>query len=291
VRRVVRRRIFFGKLQLCSLIKNGKTKRNGGMETSSLARPMLARRSVRGVGSLFAFGSSSPQPLPPAQPLPHRAFAFVNAHPAFHDMDVPKVTPAGAGPIKHVRGAPVQGVAEADSEEKSAGFVAVSGKDGDLALRGYDCVSYRAPGATAPLPGDPAVEVFTENVVQGRVRYRFATSENADVFRRSHLSAHAPAFGGHCALAASRETLVPGDPLAFEIDASDGRLYLFCCDAAKRAWGKDRDALRAKACDAWRRGVAEWPEGEVDAACCAECGCCAKAAECCAKTAGAAAGA
>ena len=164
-------------------------------------------------------------------------------------------------------------------------------EDGDLALRGYDCVSYRAPGATAPLPGDPAVEVFTENVVQGRVRYRFATRENADVFRRSHLSAHAPAFGGHCALAASRETLVPGDPLAFEIDASDGRLYLFCYDAAKRAWGKDRDALRAKANDAWRRGVADWPEGEVDAACCAECGCCAKAAECCAKTAGAAAGA
>ena len=107
----------------------------------------------------------------------------------------------------------------------------------------------------------------------------------------SHLSAHAPAFGGHCALAASRETLVPGDPLAFEIDASDGRLYLFCCDAAKRAWGKDRDALRAKANDAWRRGVADWPEGEKDAACCAECGCCAKAAECCAKTAGADAGA
>ena len=206
-------------------------------------------------------------------------------------MDVPKVTPAGAGPIKPVHGAPVQGVAEADAEEKSAGFVAVSGTDGDLALRGYDCVSYRAPGATASLPGDPAVEVFTENVVQGRVRYRFATRENADVFRRSHLSAHAPAFGGHCALAASRETLVPGDPLAFEIDANDGRLYLFCCDAAKRAWGKDRDALRAKANDAWRRGVADWPEGEVDAACCAECGCCAKAAECCAKTAGAAAGA
>ena len=108
----------------------------------------------------------------------------------------PHVNPNGAGPIKVVHGQPVQGRAVADAAELKA-RVDVDGEDG-LALRGYDTVSYHVQGK--PLKGLEDWQVYTENVLQGRVRYRFATKENAELFKNSHCATYKPQFGGFCAM-------------------------------------------------------------------------------------------
>ena len=108
----------------------------------------------------------------------------------------PHVNPNGAGPIKVVHGQPVQGRAVADAAEVKA-RVDVDGEDG-LALGGYDTVSYHVQGQ--PLKGLEDCEVFTENVLQGRVRYRFATKENAELFKNSHFATYKPQYGGFCAM-------------------------------------------------------------------------------------------
>ncbi|MGB0333720.1 MAG: hypothetical protein ACPGPE_18070, partial [Planctomycetota bacterium] len=71
----------------------------------------------------------------------------------------PKVTPGDAGPVKAVRGVPVTS-ASADAAEVRASRVDVD-EEGGLALQGYDCVSYHAPGAVAPLRGLPEHVVHT----------------------------------------------------------------------------------------------------------------------------------
>lgn len=102
---------------------------------------------------------------------------------------------SGAGPIKPVHGQPVKGKAVADAAEVKA-RVDVS-EDGGLALKGYDCVNYHTEGK--PAMGKEDCEVCTENVLQGRVRYRFATKENADLFKTSHAGTYKPQYGGFCA--------------------------------------------------------------------------------------------
>lgn len=162
----------------------------------------------------------------------------------------PKVTPGGAGPVRAVRGSPVTGVASADAAEVRASRVDVD-EEGGLALQGYDCVSYHAPGAAAPLRGLPEHVVHTENVLQGRVRYQFATAENAERFRREHFSQNAPAYGGFCAEGVARGELKRADPTQWCL-ADDGRLFLFCGAEMRSAWeGKALTARRAAADAAW----------------------------------------
>lgn len=97
-----------------------------------------------------------------------------------------------------MRGTPVTGVAAADAAEAMA-RVDVNEEEEGLALAGYDCVSYHTLGSPALGKQTEDCEVFTENVLQGRVRYRFATRENAELFRRSHFAVFAPRYGGFCA--------------------------------------------------------------------------------------------
>ena len=162
----------------------------------------------------------------------------------------PKVNSGGAGPVTSVRGEPVTGVASADAAEVRASRVDVDEKDG-LALQGYDCVSYHAPGAVAPLRGIPEHVVHTENVLQGRVRYLFATAENAERFRREHVSQNAPAYGGFCAEGVARGEFKRADPNQWCV-ADDGRLFLFCCAEMRSAWeGEALTARRVAADSAW----------------------------------------
>ena len=103
----------------------------------------------------------------------------------------------GHGHIQPVRGQAVQGVAAPDAEEVMARVDVPD--DGGTALRGYDVVSYETG---APVKGDSAHEVFTENVRWGRVRYVFSSAENAAKFKAGHLHDYAPAYGGFCATGA-----------------------------------------------------------------------------------------
>ena len=156
----------------------------------------------------------------------------------------PKVNSGGAGPVTSVRGEPVTGVASADAAEVRASRVDVDEKDG-LALQGYDCVSYHAPGAVAPLRGIPEHVVHTENVLQGRVRYLFATAENAERFRREHVSqTHPPtaASAPRASRAASSSALTPTSGASQTTGASSSSAARRC--ARRGRGGVDRPSSR-----------------------------------------------
>ena len=96
----------------------------------------------------------------------------------------PVVTPDGCGPVVSVRGEPVQGKAVPDTSEVLA-WVDVK-NDGDIALSGYDPVSYHAGADRGPLMGKAVHETIIESLLQGRVRYRFASEENLAKFRADY---------------------------------------------------------------------------------------------------------
>jgi hypothetical protein len=185
------------------------------------------------------------------------------------------VTPNGAGPLKPVHGTPVQGAAMADEAEVKSGKVALS--ENDLALGGYDCMSYHVPGAKSPALGVPEHEVTTYNVVQGQVRYRFASQENAEAFKKSHFLEVTPQYGGFCAEGVTKNMLLHANPLAWSIGGEDHKLFLFCCDIAKNTWEKDFEKNRASADAAWP-ALARGEPGTEAPACCSECKCCNSAA-------------
>ena len=203
----------------------------------------------------------------------------------------------GHGHIQPVRGQAVQGVAAPDAEEVMARVDVPD--DGGTALRGYDVVSYETG---APVKGDSAHEVFTENVRWGRVRYVFSSAENAAKFKAGHLHDYAPAYGGFCATGAfsgycslsrliserdegrptlrdflilffsparnqtprpalagvSHGELWHADPTIFKI--FNGKLYIFCCPAAKAHFDNSTEPSIAAATKTWNA----WTKTPVD---------------------------
>lgn len=157
----------------------------------------------------------------------------------------PVVTPDGCGPVVSVRGEPVQGKAVPDTSEVLA-WVDVK-DDGDIALSGYDPVSYHAGADHGPLMGKAVHETIIETLLQGRVRYRFASEENLAKFRADYRNLK-PKYGGFCAAGVGlHDKLASADPLVWDIDPRDGRLLLFCSWEMKAEWEKDADAARQKA--------------------------------------------
>ncbi|EEH59108.1 uncharacterized protein MICPUCDRAFT_32560 [Micromonas pusilla CCMP1545] len=159
----------------------------------------------------------------------------------------------GHGHIQPVRGQAVQGVAAPDAEEVMARVDVPD--DGGTALRGYDVVSYETG---APVKGDSAHEVFTENVRWGRVRYVFSSAENAAKFKAGHLHDYAPAYGGFCATGVSHGELWHADPTIFKI--FNDKLYIFCCPAAKAHFDNSTEPSIAAATKTWNA----WTKTPVD---------------------------
>ena len=181
-----------------------------------------------------------------ATPTRHNA----RTHPLPREMTsppkIPNITPNGCGPIVGpVRGQPVQGKAVADTSEVLA-WVDIK-NDGDIALAGYDPVSYHAGADHGPLMGKAVHETIIETLLQGRVRYRFASEENMAKFRAEYRR-YKPKYGGFCAAGVGlHETLGSGDPLVWAVDPRDGRLLLFCSLDMKAEWEKVADAARTNA--------------------------------------------
>lgn len=190
------------------------------------------------------------------------------------------VSEPSSGPLKVVHGSPVQGAAVASEAEKLTGKVDVA-SEADVALGGYDCVSYYAPGASSPVLGVPEHEVTTYNVVQGDVRYRFASADNAEAFKKSPKKFLA-SYGGYCACGVAKSLLLHADPLAFSVccgDQDNQKLCMFCCDKAKQSWEADFEKKRADADATWPKLAKGEPNAEATT-CCAECGCCNAAKRC-----------
>jgi len=95
----------------------------------------------------------------------------------------------------------------------------------DAAANGHDVVAYFAGTAS---PGNPEI-----SVVHRGAKYLFTSIENRDAFLASPEK-FLPAFGGHCAWAASQGRKAGPDPKVFRVDG--GVLYLNCSKQAEANW-------------------------------------------------------
>lgn len=89
----------------------------------------------------------------------------------------------------------------------------------NLALEGYDPVSYFAEGGSNPVKGSKKITYTYKGVT-----YRFKTQQNLQTFK-ADPDRYEPAFGGWCAYAMAKETYTEPNPERFTIH--EGRLYLF----------------------------------------------------------------
>jgi YHS domain-containing protein len=112
-----------------------------------------------------------------------------------------------------------------------------------LAVRGYDVVSYAIDDAA--VPGRPEFEYRWNGAV-----WRFASVAHRDTFAQSPEK-YAPQFGGYCAWAVSRGYTADADPQAWRI--VDGKLYLNYSKRVQRLWEADTRGNIFK-------GDANWPK-------------------------------
>jgi YHS domain-containing protein len=118
---------------------------------------------------------------------------------------------------------------------------------GQLALRGYDAVTYWTSGQ--PTQGSTSFEHRWNGAM-----WRFSSAANRDEFAREP-ERYAPAFGGYCAYAVSRGYTADGDPNAWRI--VDGRLYLNYSKRVQRLWEEDVPGNIAKGRMNWRGVLAK----------------------------------
>lgn len=113
----------------------------------------------------------------------------------------------------------------------------------DVAAGGYDVVAY--------FTRQEAVEGASEHAHQWRgAEWHFASEAHLQRFREDP-ERYAPAYGGHCALAAAEGAAEAGDPEIWTIH--DGRLYFNYNQSVQERWDADREGHIAAA-------DREWPE-------------------------------
>jgi len=105
---------------------------------------------------------------------------------------------------------------------------AVYTEDGNVALSGWDAVSYHSG---QPVRGSGEFTAEHEGAV-----FQFASAENRDRFQ-ADPGRYAPAYGGYCAWAVSRSYTASGDPTVWRV--VDGRLYLNYNRQVSDRWSQD----------------------------------------------------
>jgi hypothetical protein len=95
-----------------------------------------------------------------------------------------------------------------------------------VAAGGYDVVAYFTAGR--PVIGSPSFEHAWKGA-----KWRFATAASRDAFA-AEPERYAPAYGGHCAWAASQGYRASGSPHAWRI--VEGRLFFNYDARVHRIW-------------------------------------------------------
>lgn len=111
----------------------------------------------------------------------------------------------------------------------------------DIAIKGYDTVSYFTAGS--PVKGSSHYTATYKGAI-----YQFANAENRDLFR-SAPERYAPQFGGYCAMGVALEKKLDTDPMAYKI--VDGKLYLNLNAAVQKKWLTDINGYVDTAEDNW----------------------------------------
>lgn len=104
------------------------------------------------------------------------------------------------------------------------GDVFVNGKG--VAIKGYDTVAYFV--SSKPLKGNAEFS----HAHAGNT-WLFANAANKKAFI-ANPTAYIPQYGGHCAYAASKNSIAPTDPEAWTV--RDGKLYLNYSKSVRSKW-------------------------------------------------------
>lgn len=99
----------------------------------------------------------------------------------------------------------------------------------DIAIKGYDTVSYFSTGK--PVQGSTKFTATYKDAI-----YQFSSEKNRDLFR-SAPERYAPQFGGYCAMGVALDKKLDTDPLAYKI--VDGKLYLNLNSDVQKKWLSD----------------------------------------------------
>jgi YHS domain-containing protein len=110
-----------------------------------------------------------------------------------------------------------------------AANIEVNANGNDLAIKGYDTVSYFTRGA--PTKGS---DEFTA-AYNGAI-YQFSSAHNRDLFQ-SQPSKYAPQYGGFCAMGVALNKKLDTDPTAWHIRGD--KLYLNLNKAVQKKWSTD----------------------------------------------------
>jgi YHS domain-containing protein len=116
----------------------------------------------------------------------------------------------------------------------------------DIAIQGYDTVSYFTPGA--PVKGTSDFTATYKNAI-----YKFSSEENRDAFKADPAK-YAPQYGGFCAFGVTMNRKFDTDPLAFKI--VDEKLYLNLNAKVQKRWLTDVDGFISTAEQNWG-GIAD----------------------------------
>lgn len=111
----------------------------------------------------------------------------------------------------------------------------------DIAIKGYDPVSYFTAGK--PVKGSGQYTATYRGAI-----YQFSSAKNRDLFR-SAPERYAPQFGGYCAMGVALEKKLDTDPLAYKV--VDGKLYLNLNAAVQKKWLTDVPGYIDSAEDNW----------------------------------------
>lgn len=107
--------------------------------------------------------------------------------------------------------------------------IEVNANSNDIAIKGYDTVSYFTKGS--PVKGS---NKFTASY-NGAI-YQFSSADNRDLFK-SEPQKYAPQYGGFCAMGVALNKKLDTDPNAFHI--REGKLFLNLNKAVQKKWSTD----------------------------------------------------
>ena len=110
-----------------------------------------------------------------------------------------------------------------------AANIEVNANDNDLAISGYDTVSYFTKGA--PTKGSNKYTAAYNGAV-----YQFSSADNRDLFK-SEPSKYAPQYGGYCAFGVTMNKKFDTDPMAWHIRGD--KLYLNLNKDVQKKWLTD----------------------------------------------------
>lgn len=110
-----------------------------------------------------------------------------------------------------------------------AADIDMSADENDVAISGYDTVSYFTDGK--PTQGSKDYTATYKNAI-----YQFSSAENRNKFR-ANPEYYAPQYGGYCAMGVALEKKLTVDPTAWYIESN--KLYLNLNKAVQKKWLSD----------------------------------------------------